>query len=64
MICGTGTEIIKKYSASQIMKNEVVLPKSTGRAETLEKLKVNGTLFLLNIMMIIIISIFQLPHTY
>ena len=40
LICGHGRDIISKYSASQIIKNEAILPKNSSKKEALEKLKV------------------------
>jgi len=41
LICGHGRDIISKYSASQIIKNEGILSKNSSKKEALEKLKAN-----------------------
>ena len=45
LICGHGRDIISKYSASQIIKNEGILSKNSSKKEALEKLKVRFFLF-------------------
>ena len=41
LICGSGRDIVCKYSASQIIKNEAILPKNPTKKDALEKLKVS-----------------------
>ena len=45
LICGGGRDVLSQFSASQIIKNDTVLPKCPGKTETLEKLKVNILIF-------------------
>ena len=40
LICGHGLDIVKKFSASQIIKQDAILPKNPSKKEALEKLKV------------------------
>ena len=42
LICGSGRDIVCKYSASQIIKNEAILPKNPTKKDALEKLKVSS----------------------
>ena len=46
LICGHGLDIVSKYSASQIIKQEVILPKNPSlKKEAVDKLKVRKKMY-------------------
>ena len=44
LICGQGLDIVQKFSASQIIKQDGILPKNPSKKDAIEKLKVRKKL--------------------
>ena len=40
LICGQGLDIVQKFSASQIIKQDGILPKNPSKKDAMDKLKV------------------------